>query len=169
MDPLPDSILPPQPASQVPPPPAVALARTLEHLRILSIFHYVVGALTCIFGLFPIIHVLVGGGLVYASMTGLTSSSGGGSSSMSDGSMTLVGALFVIIGGGVILFFQAIGLCTIYSGMCLKRQERYIFSAVTAGLQSMFFPFGTVLGVITLVVLFSDEAKLLYAQGPPRR
>ncbi len=32
----------------------------LEHIRLLSMFHYVVGGLTALFACFPIIHLIMG-------------------------------------------------------------------------------------------------------------
>ena len=34
-----------------------------EHLKLLSLFYYITGAITCLFSLFPLIHVLMGFGL----------------------------------------------------------------------------------------------------------
>jgi hypothetical protein len=73
-----------------------------------------------------------------------------------------VGWLFVLIGGGVVLLGWTIGALTIYSGVCMRRRRRHTFSVVMAAINCLSFPFGTALGVFTLIVLFRASVKAEY-------
>ena len=45
------------------------MAADEEHLRLLSIFHYVLGALGCLFACLPLIHAALGLTMIYAPET----------------------------------------------------------------------------------------------------
>ncbi|MEO1377496.1 MAG: hypothetical protein AAFW70_25095, partial [Cyanobacteria bacterium J06635_10] len=61
-----------------------------------------------------------------------------------------------------IIFQGAIAIATILSGRFLKLHKRYWFSFVTACFLCLFTPFGTILGVFTLIVLCRQSVKDLY-------
>ena len=123
-----------------PPVPADANAQDIEHLRLLSIFHYVVAAITALFSLFPVIHLAIGLGLV------------SGRVDDTDPEAVMVGWVFV----GIAIVFA--GLLA-YAGRCLAQNRRYTFCLVIAAISCMFIPFGTVLGVFTLVILVKPSVK----------
>jgi hypothetical protein len=78
-----------------------------QHLQLLSVFHYVVGAFVGLFSCFPIIHLVLG-------------------------------------------------------STYLNRRLHYMFCLVMAGISCAFFPFGTVLGVFTIVVLSKPEVRAAF-------
>lgn len=53
----------------------------------------------------------------------------------------------------------------ILAGRALAQRRRYTFCLVIAGVACMFMPFGTVLGVFTIIVLLRDSVKELFATG----
>jgi len=61
------------------------------------------------------------------------------------------------------------GLANLGSGLCILRRRARIFSLVVAGISCLAFPFGTALGVFTLVVLLRDSVIEVYAAkaAPP--
>lgn len=137
----------------------------LDHLRLLSIFHYVVGGLCALFAFFPIIHIIMG--VIFLNNPEAFNSSGT-SPKMQNLDKQLaqfMGVLFVILP----MFFMALGFSlagmVIYAGRCLSQYRRYTLCLVTAGVMCMFMPFGTVLGVFTLVVLLRPQVKELF-QSP---
>ncbi len=72
------------------------------------------------------------------------------------------GWLFFIIGLAGFLVGQAISVSVILSGRFLKQRKHYWFSFVLACIACTFMPFGTVLGVLTIIVLSRDSVKALY-------
>ncbi|MBE2214847.1 MAG: hypothetical protein IAE82_13320 [Opitutaceae bacterium] len=70
---------------------------------------------------------------------------------------------FYVIMAGVMI---AAGIANLISGFCLLRRKARLFSMVVAGFDCMAFPFGTVLGVFTLIVLARDSVRELYEGGP---
>jgi hypothetical protein len=66
---------------------------------------------------------------------------------------TGVGVLFVAIGSFAVLLGWTMAALTAFAGRSLTRRRRYTFCLVIAGLLCLWMPFGTILGVFTLVTL----------------
>lgn len=131
----------------------------VQHIKILSIFHFVVGGLSAVFSSMFLIHLFMGLSLLISP----ESWSGGNSEAPPQffGYMlTFIGALFFLLG-------IAFSCCVVYSGLLLKRIKKRIFSLVMACVECIFIPFGTVLGVFTIIVLSKESVKQLYDDGMP--
>lgn len=128
-----------------------------QHLRLLAIFHYVLGGLGALFSLFPLIHVAVGIAMLLS----------GSSFSDKTGSPPppFVGWLFIILGGFFVLLGLAASICIALSGRFISLRRRYLFSFVVACVECMFVPFGTILGIFTIVVLSRPSVKQGYQSG----
>jgi hypothetical protein len=129
-----------------------------QHLDLLSIFHYIVGGLALLFSFFPLIHLFIG----IAMVTGNLADENG-----ADNVPIAFGWLFIVMALGVILTGIAYSVCTIMAGRYLKRRERYTFCLVMAAISCIFFPFGTVLWIFTILVLSRPSVKALFATGRP--
>jgi hypothetical protein len=125
-----------------------------EHLRMISIFHYVLGGLGCVFSCFPLIHVVIGLILVFSPET---FGDHGGSPPPA-----FIGWLFFGMGVTFFLVGQCINICILASGRCLAKRSKYMFSFVVACIECMLVPLGTVLGVLTIVVMSRGSVKALY-------
>ncbi len=123
----------------------------LEHLRLLSIFHYVVAGLTALFSLIPCFHLFFGLAMV-------TGNLGHGDDTFARG----MGWFFIIFAGLFITGGMTFAVCLALAGQKLARQEGYTFCLVVAGVACMLMPFGTVLGVFTIVVLMRESVKKLF-------
>ena len=136
-------------------PPPLA-NHDVDHLKLLAIFHYVVGGLGAIFACFPLIHVFLG-----IMMIANPSFMAG-----KDGSAppAFVGILFAGMGIVFVLIGWAAAACTIISGRMLARRRHRMFSFVIAALLCMFMPFGTVLGIFTIIVLSRESVRRLYGE-----
>ena len=134
--------------------------KDLEHLRVLAIFHYVVGGLAALFACIPVIHLVVG----IAMVTGRFDADTGG-----PGEAMMLGWFIILFAAAFILAGWTFALCLILAGRSLSRRKHYTFCLVMAGLACMFMPFGTVLGVFTIIVLVRDSVKKLFSPsgGPP--
>ena len=130
-----------------------------QYLYLLSIFHYVVAGFAALFACIPIIHFTVGIGLF---ITGLTQPQ------ESDGfPMALFGLFFAVIGGSIILLGWTFAICIAAAGRFLSTRKRYMFCLAMAGIECIFTPFGTVLGVFTIIVLMRPAVKELFAPQMP--
>jgi len=65
-------------------------------------------------------------------------------------------SLFIITG-------WALAGCMVAAGRKLKRRASRTFCLVVAGIECLLMPFGTVLGVFTIIVLMKDSVKQLFA------
>ena len=127
-----------------------ASAQEIEYLRILSTFHYVVAGITALFSLFPVIHLMVGLAMVTGRMEG------------TDPDARMFGWIFVAFAGVFIVCGLTLAGYIAYSGRCLQRRRRHTLCMVVAALSCMMIPFGTVLGVFTLVMLTKPSVKALF-------
>ena len=142
--------------AQAPANAPAAHQEDLEHLRLLSIFHYVVAGLIALFSLFPLIHLVLGIGML----------TGGFAGGPDEGEARMVGAFFVVFAGCWILFGLACAAAVAMAGVYLKQHRKYLYCLVVAGVSCMFMPFGTVLGVFTILVLMRDSVKRLFGRPP---
>lgn len=126
----------------------------IEYLRLLSIFHYVVGGLAALFACFPIIYIAVGVLALYAP---------GSMDAEGDALPALFGWIIIIVGAGLVVIGWAFAVFTIIAGRYLARQVHYLFCMVVAAIECIFMPFGTVLGVFTIIVLSKPAVKKMFA------
>ena len=128
----------------------------LQHLKLLSIFHYVVGGLAALLACFPIFHLVIGIVFIVASSTGKCNG---------EMSPAIMGWLFVLLGSAIIIMGWTFAICVICAGRCLARRKHYIYCLVMAGIECIFLPYGTVLGIFTIIVLIKPEVKELFNGG----
>src|SRR4051794_38133489 len=114
-----------------------------EHLRLLSVFHYVTAGLAALVGSLPLIHVALGVLMV----TGQLDRPG------QPEVPAVVGWLFIAVGGLFVLFGWTLAVLLVLGGVRLARRQSYTFCMVVAGVACLFMPFGTVLGVFTILLL----------------
>ena len=127
----------------------------IRHLDLLSLFHYIVGGITALTSCLPIIHVIIGLSMVSGKLF-----------EESNGSAppAFIGWIFVIIGAVFIVLGLSIAVCMIVAGGKLKKRKNRVFCMVVAGIECMFMPFGTVLGVFTLIVLNKESIQEIFTQ-----
>jgi hypothetical protein len=72
----------------------------------------------------------------------------------------MVGAFFIVFGAMFILTAWTLAGCLVFAGRSLTQRRRRTFCLVTAGVTAlMCMPFGTVLGVLTLMVLLRPSVR----------
>lgn len=134
-----------------------------EHLKLLVIFHYIMAGLAVLGGCFASIYVLVGAVFVAA-----PSSSAAGGSGMSPADaevLRMMGWIWGIIGGVAVGIAVALAVCLFLCGRYLSERSHPTFVFVMACIQCAFMPFGTALGVFTIIVLQRPSVKALFGQG----
>ena len=122
-----------------------------QHLRLLAIFHYVVAGFTALFALLPLIHFALGWFLIHAPPP-----------KQGEPPPEFVGWIFMGFGASFFLLGESFAACVVAAGRCIHSRTHYWFVFVTACLQCGFFPFGTVLGVLTIVVLSRSSVKEMF-------
>ncbi len=128
-----------------------------EHLRLLSIFYYVKGAISAVFACIPIIHVVLGLIMLIAPQV-----FGHGN----DQPPAFVGLLLVFLGGGLILFGWTFAVLVLMAGRCIAQRRHYTFCFVVACIELLSIPFGTILGVCTIMVLNRASVRALFNTSP---
>jgi hypothetical protein len=125
-----------------------------EHLELLSIFHYIVGGMAALFSFFPIVYLILGTLFIVAPwrIQGLGSPLS-----------AFLGWIFIILGGSILLAGLAFAVSVILVGRYITKRRHYIFCLVIASLNCLFIPFGTILGVFTIVILMRPSVKELFA------
>ena len=127
-----------------------------EHLRLLSIFHYVVAGLATLFSLFPLIHLAVGLAMVFGRLDAASK----------DPAPRLMGWFFVLFAAAWILSGLTFAASVAFAGRFLRQRRRYLYCLVVAGVECMFMPCGTVLGVFTILVLLRPSVKEVFEGAP---
>jgi hypothetical protein len=127
-----------------------------EHLRYLTIGHYVVAGLMALAGLFPMLHLAMG-------IWMLTSAD---MHSVKDGPPAmLVGAFFVVFALAWILISWTLAALLVYAGRSITQRRRRTFCLAVASVAAlMCMPFGTLLGIFTIIVLLRPSVRDAFDQ-----
>lgn len=134
------------------------MSRVGEQMKVLSIFHYIVGAL---YGLY---FLVVGVTVVVTPMlipTGPTSGPGAMPAGARQTMVLITGAM----GGAIALVALVYTVMTIWSGICIAKRRRRHLSLVMASVNLLAFPFGTALGIFAFVLLRREDTVWWYAHG----
>lgn len=130
-----------------------------DQLRILAIFHFVVAGIAGLFACFPIFHLLMGISMLTGSFFP------GGTPTDAPFPFALFGLMFTVIPAAMIFFGWAIAIALAIAGYFLTKKQHYLFCMIMAGIGCVFMPFGTVLGVFTIIVLMRPSVKELFNYG----
>jgi len=126
------------------------LSQDEQYLNLLGIFHYVVGGITACFACIPIIHLVLGLAMLSGKFDG------------SDPPPPFLGWIIVIIASTFILIGAVLAATIILAGRRLRQRRSYNFCFVLACIECIFMPFGTVLGVFTIILLHKDSVRQLF-------
>ena len=125
-----------------------------EHLKLLVIFHFVLAGLALLGIGFLALH--------YALMSCLFNSKmwEGQKGNLSPQEFFHILKWFYMVFGGLLIICSVANLL---SGLWIRMRKQRMFSLVVAGLNCMQIPFGTTLGVFTIIVLIRDSVREIYA------
>jgi len=138
--------------------------RDTEQLNLLAIFHYVLAGLAALFSFFPLLYTAIGVIFIFATRHG-TAKPG------QELPPEFLGWIFAVLGLLLFIIGIVMVICILIAGRCLSRRKSYSFALVTACIECLFVPFGTILGIFTIVVLSRESVKALFsgAQKPAPR
>jgi len=123
-----------------------------QHLKLLSIFHYVLAGIAALIALFPVIHLVLG-----IMMVTIPGHHGPGTPEPE-----FVGWIFIGFAILFILFGLTFSGFVFVTGRFLSRRRHHTFCLVMAGVECLLIPYGTILGVLTIIVLMRDSVKALF-------
>src|SRR5882724_6753192 len=132
------------------------MSQDKEQLQLLAIFHYVVAGLAALFSFFPLLYTTVGAIFIFAARHG-TAKPG------EDLPPEFLGWIFTVLGSVLFLTEIAMAICILIAGRSLALRKRYTFLLVMACIECLFIPFGTILGVFTIIVLSRESVKGLFS------
>jgi len=126
-----------------------------ENLQLLSIFYYIFAGFTALFSCFPVIHLSIGVMMLSGAMP-MEPEAGP--------PMRVFGWLFVLIPILIILIGWGIAVAYFLVGRFLSQRKHYLYCQILAGITCMSFPFGTILGIFTIVVLSRPSVRALFEE-----
>ena len=128
-----------------------------DHLRLLAIFHGVLAAAGLLFlGLLLLHYQLMN--QVFSDPKFWQNGRG-----VPPPEMFAIFKWVYVFAGGIIVAGMVLNAL---SGWCIARRQARVFSLFVAGLDCLQLPFGTILGVFTLVVLLRDSVREAYEVQP---
>jgi hypothetical protein len=130
-----------------------------QYLKIIAIFHFVVGGIAGLISCFPIIHLVLGLTFLFGNFSSVQPTD--------TMPMSLFGLVFTVIPALIILLGWAFAICVMLAGYFNIKRQHHMFCLVMAGVECMFMPFGTVLGVFSIILLIKPEVKALFAPNLP--
>ncbi|MBI4559579.1 MAG: hypothetical protein HY706_18485 [Candidatus Hydrogenedentes bacterium] len=134
-----------------------------SHLRLLAIFYWVLGGLKAIFACLPLVWIAFGMFMFLGSNTFTPS----GPNAPPPELITLFGVIVLTIGVFSFLFSLSLALAMLYAARCLYYHRKWTYCLVVAAIGCISIPFGTVLGVFTIIVLNRPSVKELFALELP--
>lgn len=129
-----------------------------EHLRLLALFHYISGGLTILFSFFFMAH------LAFMSfMLRNFDKFEPAQAPHPDVDPEQFLGIFIFVFGTMIAFGIIFGIAQIISGRFLKQRRHRMFSFIVALPNVIFIPYGTLLAIMTLMVIDRPSVKQMYA------
>lgn len=120
-----------------------------KQLRLLSIANYVFSVISVVLSLLPVAQLALGVGLftLAKACTG------------SDCPPTWIGLVAIILSVSFIVFGLSDAVLSFLKARFLARQKHYRFCLFASYLQCLFFPFGTILGILAIMILQRESVK----------
>ena len=133
-----------------------------EHLKLLSLGYMISAATTAFFSLIGLMYMAMG---VFMSV--LISHQKETNANTGQAPPAFVGWLFAAIGLGIFLFLLGVAAAKFRTAICIRRRSSRTFCMVVAGIGCLEIPYGTVLGVLSFMVLGRDSVTRLFSPTTP--
>jgi len=132
-----------------------------EHLKLLSLFHYIFGGIILAYAFFIILQFIF---LFYFLETFLRNSSFNTFTSNNDFD-PMIFKFILYIGIAFFIIMLIGGILEILSGKFIKARKNRTFSYIIAILNLLSIPYGSILGIMTLTVLGRNTIKEMYIKN----
>lgn len=134
-----------------------------DHLRVLAICHHITAGLTLLMsGFIPLHYAIMK--MVFTNPEMMKPKPGQPAMPFDPAEFFALFQWFYVIAA---VFMLGAVVVTVLSGRFIQRRVNRLFSLIAAGFLCMFFPFGTVLGVFTFIVLTRESVRRLYLETTP--
>ncbi len=131
-----------------------------EHLKLLSLGYMISGGFAALFSFFGLLYL--GIGLVLALTLSRAPTTSG------EAPPAFIGWIFAGVGLVFFLGAIAVAMARFYVASSLRRRKSRTICMVVAGIGCLEFPYGTLLGVATFIVLGRDSVQRLFSSPAPR-
>jgi len=128
-----------------------------EHLRLLAIFYYIWAGFQALGGLMGL--AFIGVGAFIASSPQISQSN--------NPPPPWFGAIFAGLGALVFVSVEGMAALSFFTGRFLSRRQHHTFCVVISILNCLSLPFGTALGVFSILVLQRSSVKALFSGTGP--
>ena len=138
------------------PPPLLRDQREVDadHLKLLSVFHFVGAGLAVLGILFLLAH--------YAMFHAFFSNPGMWQNQKQSPPPAEFVAMFKWFYVIVAIWFVGSGILNLLSGLFIRSRKHRTFSLIVSAINCLHMPLGTALGVFTIIVLVRDSVRELY-------
>ena len=126
-----------------------------EHLKLLSLGYMVSAGVTAFFSFFGFIYVFIG--IVMSKAIPQTAAKA------SEQPPAFLGLVFVCIGLAIFIFMISLAVAKFFAALCIKRRKSRMFCMIVAGISCLGIPYGTLLGVLSFIVLGRPSVAGLFS------
>jgi len=130
---------------------------TTENVKLLAIFHWIVAVMAGFFGLFPLLYVAFGTAILH----------GFPGTPRQQPPPEFLGWMMIGMGLVFCLGFLAYATALGFAASSYSQHRRWTYCLVVAVISCAWFPFGTMLGVFSILTLARPETKALFGEGQP--
>ena len=130
-----------------------------DHLKLLAVFHFVLASLSLVGLVFLFLHWF----FLHSILGNPEMLKNAKSGPPPEAFFAIFRWIYVFMG----TFIVAAGIGNLLSGWFILKRQARTFSMVVAGLDCLCFPFGTALGVVTLMVLLRESVREVYEASSP--
>src|SRR5262245_34860617 len=131
--------------------------RDTEQLNLLAIFHYDVAGFAVLFSFVPLLYTALGVIFIFAARNG-TAKPG------EELPPEFLGWIFAVVGLLLFVIGIVMAITILIAGRSLALRKRYTCALVIACIECLFVPFGTILGVFTIVALSRESVRTLFSK-----
>lgn len=128
-----------------------------EHLKLLSLGYMISAATTAFFSLFGLMYMVIG-----IMMSAIIPHKPEVAAQPGQEFPASVGWIFAGIGLAVFLVMIILAAAKLRAAFCIKNRKSRTFCMVMAGISCLEIPYGTVLGVLSFIVLGRDSVTRLF-------
>jgi len=134
-----------------------------EHLKMLSLGYAVSAGVSAFYSMFGLVYVFMG----IMMSTALSHIPQTPTNPAQAPPPAFVGWIFSFIGLAFFLIAIAVTAARFRAAWCIKHRKSRVFCMVIAGIGCLEFPYGTVLGIFSFLVLGRSSVVLLFDPRPP--
>lgn len=137
-------------------------ADDLDHLYLLTVFHYILAVLVALGACFPAVvlafRLFMNAAGLHGDGTGATEGA-----SADDPALQTFGSFTPALAVVSVALGWPLSICIAFVARGLHNRMRYAYCRTIAAIECLLFPFGTLLGAFSLTVLARDSVRRLFA------